>query len=147
MRISEVAMQHLLSTWPVARLATMNVDGSPHQVPIVYVWHNGRFWSPIDGKPKQKTQLTRIDNLIANPKASLLIDRYDDDWSLLWWIRADLEVTVMRLTEAGPEALKALNLVKKKLEDKYPQYRDTPVLQGSGTILSMHATAFASWRG
>ena len=145
MRISEPVIEHLLSTWPVARLATLNVDGSPHQVPIVFTWHDGRFWSAIDGKPKGKTQLTRIDNIIANPMASLLIDKYDNDWSQLWWIRADLDISVIRITEVDPETSDRMNAVRKKLEGKYQQYSITPVFQEPCTILSMFPKALTSW--
>ncbi|MCZ6501524.1 MAG: hypothetical protein O6945_03305, partial [Gammaproteobacteria bacterium] len=128
-----------------ARLSTLNVDGSPHQIPIVFTWHAGCFWSPIDGKPKQKVQPTRVQNAIANPVASLLIDKYDDDWTQLWWIRADLEITVVQLDEADTETLKIVRQVKTKLEEKYLQYGSTPVLREPATILAMRPTALTSW--
>lgn len=145
MRISESVIEYLLATWPVARLATLNTDGSPHQIPIVFTWHDGCFWSPIDGKPKQKAQLKRVQNVIANPTASLLIDRYDDNWAQLWWIRADLEITVVRLHEADPETLEIARQAERKLEEKYRQYETTPVLRFPETILSMRPTALTSW--
>ncbi len=145
MRISESVIEYLLTTWPVARLATLNLDGSPHQIPIVFTWHDSCFWSPIDGKPKQKAQPTRVRNAIANPVASLLIDNYDDDWTLLWWIRADLEITVVSLHEADPETLETVTHAKRKLEEKYLQYKSTPVLREPETILSMRPTALTSW--
>ncbi len=145
MRISESVIEYLLTTWPVARLATLNVDGSPHQIPIVFTWYDDCFWSPIDGKPKQKAQPTRVQNAIANPVASLLIDKYDDDWRQLWWLRADLEITVVQLNEADAETLEIANHAKKKLEEKYPQYDSTLVLREPATILLMRPTAFTSW--
>ena len=145
MRISESIIEYLLTTWPVARLATLNIDGSPHQIPIVFTWHDGCFWSPIDGKPKQKAQPTRIQNAISNPVASLLIDKYDDDWTQLWWIRADLEITVVHFDDAEAEILEIARQAKTKLEEKYLQYGSTPVLREPATILSMCPTAFTSW--
>lgn len=145
MRISESVVEYLLTTWPVARLVTLNADGSPHQIPIVFTWHDGRFWSPIDGKPKQKVQLTRVRNAMANPMASLLMDKYDDDWTQLWWIRADLEITVVRLRETDPETEKIALQAKRKLERKYQQYGSMSVLREPATILSMRPTAFTSW--
>jgi len=145
MRISESVVDYLLTTWPVAHLATLNADGSPHQIPIVFTWHDGCFWSPIDGKPKQKGQPTRIQNAIANPVASLLVDKYDADWEQLWWIRADLEITVVHLHEADAETLEMARHAKSKLEEKYHQYEYTPVLREPSTILSMRPTALTSW--
>ncbi len=145
MKISDTVVKHLLATWPVARLATLNSDGSPHQIPIVFAWHDGCFWSPIDGKPKRTGQLTRLDNVIANPIASLLVDEYDVDWTQLWWIRAKLDVTVIRLDEVNPETLEQATQAIKKLEEKYPQYESTAVLREPATILSMRPTAIMSW--
>jgi len=101
MRIPQAVIENLLTTWPLARLATTNVDGSPHQVPIVFVWHSGCFWSPIDGKPKQNRQPLRVVNALANPAASILIDSYEEDWSRLWWIRAKIEISVVELSKAS----------------------------------------------
>jgi PPOX class probable F420-dependent enzyme len=145
MEISDTVVKHLLATWPVARLATLNSDGSPHQIPIVFTWHEGCFWSPIDGKPKRSGQPTRVDNVIANPIASLLIDKYDADWTQLWWIRAELEVTVIRLNEVNPETLEQARQAKRKLEEKYSQYESTAVLREPATILTMRPTAIMSW--
>lgn len=145
MKISDAVVKYLLATWPVARLATLNLDGSPHQIPIVFTWHDGCFWSPIDGKPKRSGQPTRVDNAIANPVASLLIDKYDVDWTRLWWIRAELEVTVISLNEVNPEMLEQARRAERKLEEKYPQYESTAVLREPATILSMRPTAMMSW--
>ena len=145
MKISDTVVKYLLATWPVARLATLNSDGSPHQIPIVFTWHEGCFWSPIDGKPKRSRQPTRVDNVIANPIASLLIDNYDADWTRLWWIRAELKITVIRLDEVNPETLKQARQAKRKLEEKYPQYESTAVLREPATILTMRPTAIMSW--
>jgi PPOX class probable F420-dependent enzyme len=145
MKISDTLVNYFLTNWPVARLATLNLDGSPHQIPIVFSWHDGCFWSPIDGKPKRGGQLTRVDNAIANPAASILIDKYDDDWTQLWWIRAELEVTVIRLNEVNPEMLQQGRRAERKLVEKYPQYKSTAVLREPATILSMRPTAMMSW--
>ena len=145
MRIPESSIEYLLSTCPVARLATLNADGSPHQVPIVFTWHDGCFWSPIDGKPKQSAQPTRVRNVIENPTGSLLVDNYNDDWSQLWWIRADVEISVIALHEASPDVAEIALQAKAKLEAKYPQYETTEVLREPATILSMRPTDFTSW--
>lgn len=145
MKISAPAIEYLLTTWPVARLATLNLDGSPHQVPIVFTWLDGRFWSPVDGKPKRKAELTRIRNITANPVASLLIDAYDSDWNQLWWIRADVEISVVRFDEADQVTLATATHAKEKLLLKYPQYANIPVLRPPATMLRMVPTAFTSW--
>ena len=52
MRLPKSAIERLLDTWPVARLATLTPEGRPHQVPIVFARVHGLLWSPIDAKPK-----------------------------------------------------------------------------------------------
>ena len=146
MRISKTDVEYLLTTSPVARLATINIDGSPHQVPIVFTWHGGCFWSPIDGKPKQQVQLRRVKNVMANPCGSLLVDEYHEDWTQLWWIRADLEITVLQLEDTNPKVREIVMLAKTKLEKKYAQYDRTVVLRDPATILLMRPTGFTSWR-
>ncbi len=145
MRISATAIEHLLTISPVARLATINVDGSPHQIPVVFTWLDGCFWSPIDGKPKQQAQPTRVTNVIANPIGSLLIDKYDDDWTKLWWIRADLEIKVILLDQAGPETSGVARQALSELREKYRQYDRTPVLRTPATLLSMRPSALTTW--
>jgi PPOX class probable F420-dependent enzyme len=145
MRIPESAIEHLLTNWPVARLATTNADGSPHQVPIVFSWHGGCFWSAIDGKPKQQAEPTRVANAIANPKGSMLIDRYDDDWAQLWWIRADIEITVLLLDKAEPGTSDLAREAIGKLEEKYTQYDSIPILRTPSTILALRPITITTW--
>ena len=73
----------------VVRLATVRPDGAPHLVPICFALEGDTLYSAVDHKPKASTALQRLANIAANPRVSLLADRYDEDWSLLWWVRAD----------------------------------------------------------
>ena len=100
----------------VARLATVDVDGHPHIVPITFAIVDDRIVTVVDGKAKSTRHLKRLRNLAANPNVSLMVDHYDDDWSALWWIRVDGTATVIEsgaTFDAGVGALR----------DKYPQYR------------------------
>ena len=73
----------------VARLATVRPDGAPHVVPVVFVVEGDRIWLVVDQKPKRSRDLQRLANIASQPRVSILVDRYDDDWSTLWWVRAD----------------------------------------------------------
>jgi PPOX class probable F420-dependent enzyme len=72
----------------VARLATTGPDG-PHVVPIVFALAGDTIYHAVDHKPKRTLALKRLENLRADPRASVLADHYQEDWSLLWWARAD----------------------------------------------------------
>jgi PPOX class probable F420-dependent enzyme len=103
----------------VARLATADADGHPHVVPVCYAFDGARFYTPLDEKPKrvEGKELRRVRNIEARHEASLLIDRYDDDWSKLGYVlvhgRADL------LMSGDEKHTQALAL----LRERYMQYR------------------------
>ena len=101
----------------VARLATINGDGSPHVVPIVFAVAGETLYSAVDAKPKRSRRLRRIENARERPDVTVLVDHYEDDWRRLWWVRLDGRARV--LDAAGEETELALRL----LTDKYEQYR------------------------
>jgi PPOX class probable F420-dependent enzyme len=104
----------LIAEMPVARLATLNADGSPHLVPVCYAYLEGAFVIAVDEKPKRPGRLARLANLDRDPRATLLIDRYDDDWTRLAWLRVDC-LAVIEEGGAQPAALAALRA-------RYPRY-------------------------
>ena len=69
----------------VCRLATASPDGEPHVIPACFVFDGDCLYSAIDAKPKRVavSRLRRLQNLRANPRASLLVDHYDEDWARL----------------------------------------------------------------
>lgn len=121
---------------PVARLATATPDGRPHLVPIVFVLldeDGGTIYHGVDAKPKRHTALRRLSNLDANPRASVLVDHYADDWDTLWWVRAD--GTARDVDPAGPEGHRAVRL----LEARYPRFRLL------GRLIAVDVTRWSSW--
>lgn len=101
-------------------LSTLHPERGVDSVPVVYALDGeGHLGIPIDTvKPKQSTELQREKNLAGDPRATLLVDRWDrDDWSRLWWVR----VRLTRLDDvARAERLADI------LADRYPQYADKP---------------------
>lgn len=108
----------------VARLATASPDGRPHVVPIVFAVDGGTIYHGVDAKPKRHTALRRLANLRANPRASVLVDHYEDDWAALWWVRAD--GAAREVDPRGAEGRRALG----RLEARYPGYTLRGVLLG-----------------
>ncbi|HMD55884.1 MAG TPA: TIGR03668 family PPOX class F420-dependent oxidoreductase [Solirubrobacteraceae bacterium] len=122
------------ATARVARLATVDGDGRPHLVPIVFVLARETIYSVTDTKPKRTTELRRLQNVRANPDASVLVDHYDDaNWSALWWVRADGAARILDLDE--PEAQHAVQM----LSERYPQQR------AAGPVLAIDVQRWSAW--
>jgi PPOX class probable F420-dependent enzyme len=103
----------------VARLATTDVDGRPHVVPIVFAFVGATLYTAVDAKPKRSRTLRRIENARERPDVTVLIDHYEDDWAQLWWARLRGRARVL---DGGDEAARALAA----LAAKYEQYRSHP---------------------
>ena len=88
----------------VARLATVSADGEPHVVPVAFVLVDDVVYTAIDAKPKTTRRLRRLADVEATGRASVLVDVYDEDWSALWWVRADgaAEVLPSRVAAGAP---------------------------------------------
>lgn len=100
-------------------LATVDAGGRPHAVPVCFVVVEDHVVVPVDTvKPKSTTALRRSSNIDETRRAALLVERWDhDDWSKLWWARADLLATDLD-DQAHNQAADALR-------SRYRQYRDT----------------------
>ena len=119
----------------VARLATADVSGRPHAVPLVFAVEGDRIYSAVDAKPKRSHRLKRLANVAANPRVSMIVDHYAEDWSALWWVRADGSAQVI---DDGPMRERAITL----LRAKYPQYHDTA---GFGPAVVITVDHWTGW--
>lgn len=99
----------------VAHLATAGADGWPHAAPICFVYLAGCFYSAIDEKPKRPGTLRRVRNITANPRAALIFDSYDEDWTKLGWV---LVRGAAAIIDTGAEHVGAVAA----LREKYAQY-------------------------
>jgi PPOX class probable F420-dependent enzyme len=119
----------------VARLATSGLDGRPHLVPVTFAFVGEQVVSAVDQKPKSTTSLRRLRNIGENPRVCLLWDRYDDDWTQLWWVRGDGRARVCAPgSQPWAEAVEALRA-------RYRQYlRDPP--RGPAIVVDVE-----SWSG
>jgi PPOX class probable F420-dependent enzyme len=119
----------------VARLATADAAGRPHLVPICFAVAGDTVYSAVDDvKPKATRRLRRLANVAANPAVALLADEYDEDWSRLWWVRADGRGRVL---DDAPEAVALL-------VERYAQYRAAPP---AGPVLAVDVERWSGWSG
>jgi PPOX class probable F420-dependent enzyme len=125
----------LFASATVARLATVGPTGDPHLVPITFALLDERtLVTAVDHKPKRTTALKRLANIAANPQVSVLVDHYEDDWTKLWWVRADGHARVCKAAPAG---------AAEALAGRYPQYRDQPP---QGPFIVVEVQRFSGWR-
>jgi len=120
----------------VGRLATITPTGRPHLVPVVFAFVGDHVWTAVDAKPKSTRSLRRLANIESNPRVSMLVDEYEDDWSALWWVRIDGYATVVSVfTAEGRLALSALAA-------KYPQYA---AQAPAGPVIRIAVSSWTSW--
>jgi PPOX class probable F420-dependent enzyme len=133
---SHEAKQRLAES-KVARLATVSADGRPHIVPFVFALDGDSLYFAVDTKPKKTTNLQRLKNIAANPAVSVLADHYEDDWSKLWWVRAD---GTARVVTDDTETSHATDL----LVNRYAQYR---AARPEGPVVAIHIERLTGWSG
>jgi PPOX class probable F420-dependent enzyme len=104
-----------------AVLVTVAADGRPRPVPICFVLDDDgpAVYTPLDDKPKRTDDplaLARVRDISADPRVSILADRWDEDWTRLAWLRADGRGALLM---PGPgEHARAVEA----LRATYPQY-------------------------
>ena len=134
--LGEPEARRRLAAARVAILGTVRADGRPHVVPIVFAVEDRVVYSIADPKPKRGLDLLRHRNIAVNPSVTLLVDAYDEDWSRLWWVRAD---GIARVVEDGAERDTTIRL----LRAKYPQYAAWTTPFGAATVIEVDRVA--SW--
>jgi hypothetical protein len=118
-------------------LCTIHPERGVDAVPVVYAADDdGYVGVPVDlVKPKASLRLQRERNMEADPRATLLIEHWDrDDWSRLWWVRAELcwqgnDTTQRQASLAG------------QLAHRFSQYQDRPFAQ----VLVLRIVTVSGW--
>ncbi len=136
MRLPEGEARARLTDHDHGILCTVHPVRGADAVPVAYAVEGGSVAIPIDRvKPKSSERLQRQRNLAADPRATLLVEHWDaDDWSRLWWVRAELRDE----PDPDPERMASLG---HRLAERYPQYRDRPF----SAILVLHIVAVTGW--
>jgi PPOX class probable F420-dependent enzyme len=122
MRLTEQDARARLVAADHGILCTVHAERGVDAVPVAFaVDDDGYVGVPIDRvKPKASLRLQRERNLEADPRATLLVEHWDpDDWTQLWWVRAELRYQ----DDARAERAAAL---ADRLARRYPQYRARP---------------------
>lgn len=98
-----------------AVLVTLGDDGAPHAVPVCFALRGDDVVTAVDDKPKRTRDLARVRNVRRDPRATLLFDRWDEDWARLGWV-----MVTARARVEPPGAAAGV------LAARYAQYRERP---------------------
>ncbi len=106
-----------------AVLATVAPDGRPRLVPICFSLDPERavLHTPLDDKPKRGDDplaLARVRDIRADPRVTVLVDRWDEDWAQLAWLRVQGSAGILEPATAGTDHAAAVEA----LRIRYPRY-------------------------
>jgi len=129
----------------VGRLATADADGHPAVVPFCFavIEQDGKpaLVSPLDEKPKSVPvdELKRVRNIRANPRVSVVVDDYSEDWQRLRFVQVSGDAEIVSPQDDGFDRAIAT------LRDKYPQYRRMAIDQNA--LIRIRDLVAVSWAG
>jgi len=135
--------RQFLESHRVGHLATAGADGAPHVVPVCYALDDEALYFVADEKPKRRParELLRLRNLRANPRAAVVVDDWDEDWTRLAWVLVRGSARVVSDPAAHATAVGLLRA-------RYPQYRammlDDPA---RNPVVRIDPTRVVLWRG
>lgn len=106
-----------------AILVTIAADGRARPVPICFVLDPDRpvLYTPLDEKPKtvdDPRQLARARDIEADPRVAVLVERWDEDWANLAWLRCAGAASMIEAETSTADRTAAIAA----LREKYPQY-------------------------
>lgn len=108
-----------VSKQKVARLATVDKSGNPHNVPICPALYKGKVYFATEGNSKKAA------NLKETGKAALIFDEYYENWARL---KGVMIIGSTRIIDSGKE----FEIIKKVLYRKFKQYpKQAPIEEGS----------------
>jgi PPOX class probable F420-dependent enzyme len=119
-------------------LATVHPSRGVDTVPVVFAVVSSparRIIVPVDTvKPKRSRHLQRLANIERDPRAVLLVDHYQEDWTALWWVRVHARAVTSEPDEEGVGLLAA----------RYPQYRQRGSIIAIVTLVPTVVTGWSA---
>jgi PPOX class probable F420-dependent enzyme len=102
-----------------AVLATLAPDGRARLVPVCFALADDApvLYTPLDDKPKRVDDplaLARVRDVLADPRVTVLVDRWDEDWSRLAWLRCHGRAEL--LDPGAPERPAAIAALRARYE-------------------------------
>ena len=131
MRLTK-AEKNFINAARVARLATVDARGVPHNVPICPLLDNGKIYFGTEATAK------KVRNLKANPSVAILFDDYVEAWDHLCGMMIQGRARVVDTRLFRP--------LRKKIYAKYLQYESiSPLTDGDTVIVEIAPKKKLSW--
>jgi nitroimidazol reductase NimA-like FMN-containing flavoprotein (pyridoxamine 5'-phosphate oxidase superfamily) len=105
----------------VARLATVNADGVPHNVTVCTVLDRGLLYVGTE------KEAVKVKNIGANSWAALVFDKYTDSWKGLRGVMLQCRC---RLVDE-----KEFKRIRRKLYMQYPKYESDAALDPQDSVI------------
>ena len=115
-------------------MATIGASG-PHVVPVVFAVAGDRIYTAVDQKAKKSRSLQRLANIARNPAVTLLADHYEEEWTRLWWVRADGTAGVVH---GEQEMAAGIDLLARR-------YRQYQVSRPRGPLIEITVARWSGW--
>jgi nitroimidazol reductase NimA-like FMN-containing flavoprotein (pyridoxamine 5'-phosphate oxidase superfamily) len=130
----KLSKRHLdfIKSQGVARLATVNGDGIPHNVPVCALFERGKVYV---GSEKEAR---KVKNIKENPWAAIVFDEYRDSWTVLRGVMFQCQTRIVDEKE--------FKKIRRKLYSKYPKYEsEAPMEPDDSVIIELVPEKKFSW--
>jgi len=129
--------RRFVETRRVGHLATADAGGAPYLVPVCFGLAEATLYITIDEKPKRRSvPLKRVRNILENPRAAFIVDRYDEDWTRLGWVMLRGAAEIL---ESGKEHEAAQAMIIAR----YPQLKAMTI--SDLPVIALRIAHVASW--
>jgi nitroimidazol reductase NimA-like FMN-containing flavoprotein (pyridoxamine 5'-phosphate oxidase superfamily) len=116
----------------VVRLATVDGNGIPHNVPVCPVLEHDKIYFGTERNGR------KVRNIKTNPNVAVVYDEYTDAWGYLRGVMIQATARIVNATE--------FRALRKRIYAKYPQYESEAALgERDSVIVELKPEKKFSW--
>ena len=115
------AEKDFIQSMRVVRVATVDPDGVPHNVPVCPVVNNDKIYFGTERTAK------KIHNIKTNPRVTVLFDEYTEAWEYLRGVMIQGDARIVNAAE--------FRRLRKQIYAKYPQYESNAALGERDSVI------------
>ena len=115
------AEKDFIQSMRVVRVATVDPDGVPHNVPVCPVVNNDKIYFGTERTAK------KIHNIKTNPRVTVLFDEYTEAWEYLRGVMIQGDARIVNAAE--------FRRLRKQIYAKYAQYESNAALGERDSVI------------